>query len=439
MMKKILSIFKSSVFKKLILIIIAASILINIIIGGFFSHVLRKRFQDRSMIGNLEIYSDYMIDDIGIPPDYQKARVLSDKTSLTILIRNDKKRWSSGPVDIDNMYNRARHRKIINKSEIGWGRGVSFLENKRNGYTFTFIKFPPFTDDFHEVHLIILILVITLILVGAYFLVRRVLKPIRELNTGVNEIAKGNLDYRVSSRGKDELAELSTAFNEMADELINMIKARDQLLLDVSHEFRSPLTRMKVAVEMMDDSNFKKSIEDDIVELETMVTEILEEERLREGNYSVEKKPVDIKILLKNITGSYEKNGYHLNYTDSSHEADINGNEIFLTRAIGNIIENAFKYSDHVKDSVEIKLCEIDEYIEITIRDYGPGIPVDEIDFIFEPFYRVDRSRSKKTGGYGLGLSLSKRIVEVHGGSINVKNCDGAGAVFEIRLIKTVS
>ncbi|MBI5540212.1 MAG: HAMP domain-containing histidine kinase [Bacteroidia bacterium] len=242
------------------------------------------------------------------------------------------------------------------------------------------------------------------------------------MTEAVNEIRKGNLDKKVSVKGHDEFSKLAEAFNSMTAELKKMIQAREQLLLDVSHELRTPLTRSKLALEMMPDSKEKNSVIEDVKEVELMITDILETARLKNNKITLDIKDVLINDLIKNTISLFENEKNRININPVSESLFIKADEGRIITVLRNIIENSLKYSSLENKPIEVSVIDRIEEIIIQIEDYGHGIPEEKLPFVFEPFYRVDDSRSKKSGGYGLGLHLCKRIMEAHGAEITINN-----------------
>jgi signal transduction histidine kinase len=201
-----------------------------------------------------------------------------------------------------------------------------------------------------------------------------------------------------------------------------MLQTKDQLLLDISHELRTPITRMKVALEFLPESRARKSLQADIVEMEKMVGGILETARLRHKYAELKKQPADLVALLKQTAAAFEKQPPGIVIVDLPQEIILQVDPHQIKTVFENLLSNAFKYcepeSNPVKISVERRAAEV----IVRIEDYGIGIPQEELAHIFEPFYRVDKSRSKDTGGYGLGLSLCKTIMEAHEGKIEVQS-----------------
>ncbi len=274
-----------------------------------------------------------------------------------------------------------------------------------------------------EHHFIFFLFCVLIILFSlAAFFIHRVISPIHEIDRGVKEISKGNLDVELKVPRKDELGKVATAFNQMTVELKKMITAREQLLLDVSHELRTPITRAKLALEIMPDSSEKDSVKDDIREMELMITELLETEQLKSGKANLKFEKINIKELLESIVLSFVNYKDRITINPISEHLHFTIDKLKINRVIKNITENALKYSEESQKPIEINVIDRPESIVIQVEDYGIGIPEDKIKFLFEPFYRADNSRSRKTGGYGLGLHMAKKIMEAHNADIKIMN-----------------
>jgi signal transduction histidine kinase len=265
------------------------------------------------------------------------------------------------------------------------------------------------------------------VLVAVYFLMRRLLRPVRVLSEGVQRLRAGDLDVEMDTGRTDELGRLVESFNAMTRAVRERIRARDQLLLDVSHEIRSPLTRMRVALEMVPESPARRSVIEDIEETEAMIRELLETERLDSPHGGLAKSRVDLSQLLRDcVAGVADREpGIDLKGVDRPAYAEVDPERMRIL--VGNILSNAVKYSDPKGAPVRVVLDATDGAIVISFHDHGIGIAGDDLAYVFEPFYRADRSRSRDTGGYGIGLSLAKRIIEAHGGSIELSSRLGEG------------
>ncbi len=295
-----------------------------------------------------------------------------------------------------------------------------------------------FGRDFRGMHTKLLWLLLFLmigVVLAAYAFQRRLLRPVRWLDEGVAGLSSGRLDVTVPVRTRDEFGVLTRAFNRMVERVSQMVQARDQLLLDVSHELRSPLTRLKVALEFLPEGEQRAGMAADVDEMERMVSELLELERLRDGR-GVRMARQDLLTILREVAAAFSNRppGVHLFLAERELMLDIDADRMRMV--LRNLLENAFKYSLPDSRAVEISTSRNVDNIVVRVSDDGPGIPDSDLDNIFEPFFRVDRSRSKSTGGYGLGLSICKRIMEAHGGSIAVERNAGRGATFLLILPK---
>jgi signal transduction histidine kinase len=272
----------------------------------------------------------------------------------------------------------------------------------------------------------------------AYAFQKRLLRPVRLLDDGVERLSKGDLNVTVPVLTHDEFGVLTDAFNKMVGRVRQMVEARDQLLLDVSHELRSPLTRLKVALALLPDDENRSGMVGDLNEMEAMIAELLEMERLRDGR-GIRLETHNLVSVIHEVAGNYRKGPPGIRIVSPLREVRMEIDKDKIKTVLKNLLDNAVKFGFPDSLPVAIDLEQNADTVTLRIRDDGPGIPHADIANLFEPFYRVDRSRSKKTGGYGLGLSICKRIMEAHGGSIAVTNNPGRGASFVLSFPKAAS
>jgi signal transduction histidine kinase len=258
----------------------------------------------------------------------------------------------------------------------------------------------------------------------------KLLRPLRILNDGVTRLGEGDLAVTVPRTTSDEFGVLTDAFNRMAGRVREMITARDQLLIDVSHELRSPLTRMKVALELMHDDAQRARLSGDVAEMERMISGLLELERLRSGRGMTLARQ-DIVPIVRGIAASYNDRPPGVQIAaDGGRElyADVDAEQ--LRTVMRNLLDNAVKYALPDSKAIQVTVETGGGMARVRVTDDGVGIPREDAERIFEPFFRVDRSRSKESGGYGLGLSICKRVMEAHGGQIALEPGAGRGASF---------
>lgn len=417
---------------KLLLVLFVAGVCVNVSVGGFWRLAFFERAH-ASLERNVAHYARLLAAEIGSPPDTAAARAIAERYSLRIRYAGPGGAWESGsgPAFPEVRARGDAFHEVPGEPGVrtGWGRRRFFVQVPAGAGVVTFAAgFDPLEGRGWS--LAFLILLLSLCLALAFLAIRRLLSPLRFLNEGVERLGRGELGYQVPVRSRDELGDLARSFNSMSADLGELIRSREQLLLDVSHELRTPLTRIKLALEMAPDGMAKESIGDDLREMEAMIAEILESARLDSANGGLQLEDVDLEALVEEAIGnvSLREPGAMRAGPPIPGGAPVRADKARVRKVLANILDNAVKYSRGSGRPVEVRLESGPEGAVVRVEDHGPGIPEAELPKIFEPFYRVDRSRSRDTGGYGLGLSLCKRIMEAHGGSISIASREGEGA-----------
>lgn len=424
----------NSIFLKLLMMLIGTGFILIVLVGMFFRHFMSDSSENIVEKNTLN-YARYLVEEIGNPPDTLMAKNIAEKYSLLISFSENGRSWSS---DRSIKFTKASNAAQADNNRR-WQHGYYLITFEQNGFDYIFgLKFDNRTS--HDSWLIfVLLFLIGAVLFGLYIAIRRVLRPIKWLDDGARLVGKGNLDHKVRIKKMDELGQLTQSFNSMTNRIKEMLKARDQLLLDVSHELRSPLTRIKVALEFLNDEKSKGSIGQDIREMEQMLTEILESERMNSAHSTLKLEKTDIVQLLTEIAETFESTPPRLDISAIQKPMFLFADKERIKICLRNLIENALKFSTDSAKPVQISLVSILDNVEIRVQDHGIGIPAEELPFIFEPFYRVDKSRSKKTGGYGLGMSLCKKIIEAHQGTIEIKSELKKGSLIVIKLPESLN
>lgn len=309
---------------------------------------------------------------------------------------------------------------------------------------------PPPPGDNPLFFLVVRILIILLISgVVCYWLARYVTSPVVTLREATRRFAGGDLTVRIGkgfSSRNDELSGLAEDFDHMAGRIGSLMAQQRQLLRDISHELRSPLTRLNVAVELArrqagDDAKpVLDRIETEAYVLNEMIGQVLTIARLDSETERIPIASIDLKGIITEIVAdaNFEAQSRNCNVElVEGTECAVPGNEELLRRAIENVIRNAVVYT-HKDTKVEVGLrCIVSDstsYAEITVRDHGPGVPESDLPNLFRPFYRVSNARERQTGGTGLGLAITKRAIDLHNGRITVSNAPGGGFVVVILL-----
>lgn len=294
-----------------------------------------------------------------------------------------------------------------------------------------------------QISLLTIIFVAIASAIGGYIVAGRMLSPIRKINKVAQKINADNLHINISDENSnDEIGELIQNFNAMTQRLKSSFESQQQFTENAAHELRTPITILYTSIENQllntdISADYKNSLEIQLKSLRRMTSLI--DNLLLLSSLSISKSKSeneDLVFMIKEIiqelnTLSKEKN-ISLEFEHETDSLEIPAHKAFLTQAIINIIENAIKYSP-ADSIVKISLLAIGNEIQIKITDQGPGIPSELRSKIFERFYRIDNSRSRETGGFGLGLAIAKEIIELHGGKIEVVS-EGKGATFKIIL-----
>ena len=278
---------------------------------------------------------------------------------------------------------------------------------------------------------------------------RYTLSPVSTLSTATRRFAEGELDTRVSSDlggRRDELAALGSDFDDMAERIGTLLENQRQLLSDISHELRSPLARLYVALGLarrQSDSSASEAldrIEQETERLNGLIGQLLALTRLQDPESLVDRRPVDLVALVREVIddADYEaREGGKSVQLDTVETCVTPGFEELLRRAIENVVRNAIRYApagSAVEASLDVAQNNGATEATIQVRDHGPGVPDDELGALFQPFYRVDSARDRERGGTGLGLSISDRAVRAHGGTISAIKPGDGGLLIEIKL-----
>lgn len=270
-----------------------------------------------------------------------------------------------------------------------------------------------------------------------------VVSPIRGIATSIALFGQGDLSVRVHSKRQDEIGQLGGSFNQMAERLQRMIVSERRLLADISHELGSPLTRLKFAVKLArtsaDRDEALDRINRDVDRIASLVAGIVEITRAErdpeDQGLEIMRTGEVLDELIRDCTLEAQVRGCRISLTGSSAGA-ILGNRELLRRAVENVVRNAIRYSPE-QSTIDVFFVEDSDAAEIAIRDYGPGVPEDALTRIFDPFFRVEEARDALGGGSGLGLSIAKRAVQVHHGTITAENAlPGLRVRIRIPLLK---
>lgn len=373
-----------------------------------------------------------LVDAIGIPPDLQRAEDLARDLSLTIIIRSPHINWQSDDQSDLDISSAVFVRTLSDESQMLAVGNEQVIRVARGGYEYYLNRKAPSLSDYDYAVVYIGLGFALFILLMNYWLVHRLMDPVRKLRQGAEKICEGDLSYRVQVTRKDELGELTESINHMADSLQSMLEAKRQLLLAISHELRTPVTRAKLQLEFMEDSDLRETLRDDINEIDLLISDLIEAERLSTQHAALIPDDVDFAEYIGMLSEQFQhyEGGLVLDLPEEDCSMQIDKLRIRLLFA--NIVNNAIRHGRNLPVTVSVRFSNNEAILSIT--DEGEGISEEHLKHVREPFYRVDSARARHTGGFGLGLYLCHLIAEAHHGRMDIDSEPGKGTRVTIYL-----
>ena len=272
-----------------------------------------------------------------------------------------------------------------------------------------------------------------LAIMAALFIALRLSRPLAMLSTATTAVGKGEQQLTLPETGPDEIVNLAQQFNRMAKEVNELLENRTTLLAGISHDLRTPLTRIKLTLEIMPetaDNDFKQSMIEDVDEIEHRLSEVLQLARGVEQREQAEAHDLD--EIIRELISAHQHNAVEISYQPTAPVIKIVAKDT-LKRVLQNILENAIRYGDKKPVSIQLQQDEAGTPL-ICILDNGPGIPEQERKAVFRPFYRLENSRSNITGGSGLGLAIVQQLCHAQGWTVSIRARDGGGTVVCLKL-----
>lgn len=272
-------------------------------------------------------------------------------------------------------------------------------------------------------------LVIILALIFMIWSLNRYNKPLKRFVQSVESMGRTLQPSPLTeTSGPQMVREAAKAINQMQGRIQQLVQDRTQMLAAISHDLRTPITRLKLRAQLLDDEQLQEKIIADLDEMARMINESLA--FFRDAQLSLERSDIDVASLVSALCKDDRELGKPISYEGSSKNLLVKGNALALKRAFSNVINNAIKYGQVAKVTLELN----DENYLITITDQGPGIPEEDLSAVFKPFYRGEQSRSRSTGGIGLGLAVTESIILAHNGKITIENIEPHGLKATITL-----
>jgi len=301
-------------------------------------------------------------------------------------------------------------------------------------YLYALKNSPPIPGPFglQDARIPLVLAALVLALLTSSLLALSITRPVRALQRVTRNLAAGDLDVRVPrevTTRRDELGRLGTSFDSMAMRLSEALRARERLLRDVSHEIRSPLTRIRLATELARDGVGTElqlaRVDSEVERLDALVGNILDVARLESGAEILRRDRLDLVTLIDRIAADAafeaQARGCSVRWRGPTEDCEIDGDADWTGAAIENVVRNALHHAP--RDSVvELQLDLLPSAYELHVRDQGPGVPEQDLERIFEPFHRVAPDRSRDSGGAGLGLAITSRVMRAEGGGCRARN-----------------
>jgi two-component system sensor histidine kinase CpxA len=328
------------------------------------------------------------------------------------------------------------------------GRPIAARSHSHSGRTEVMAALRPFHPGNSPLlrNVAVLTLVAGISIVLSFMLVKNFTTPLSELRRITLKLADGDLSVRAGpglTGRRDEIADLGASFNMMAERVESLISSQKRLLSDISHEIRSPLQRMEVALAILrrdakaTDEQYIDRLELEIYRIDIMVEELMTLTRSDAVTLTRQEK-LDLGDMINGIIADIEfETGEKKNISADTRNLSVLGDAALLNRALNNVIHNAIRYAPS-GTGIEISANQDGERVVVTVKDHGHGVPDDELSKIFLPYYRTDKARERSKGGVGLGLAITKRIVENHGGEITAMNDPAGGLIVTIILNQAV-
>ncbi|HEY2255069.1 MAG TPA: ATP-binding protein [Variovorax sp.] len=413
--------WRHSLSHSLRLRLIVVFVLLALAMTGVFLGGMERAFSNswrdaaRPLVGD---YVDRLVAELGSPPDVAKAQALVARLPISIRIEGPVVNWDSNP-------------------ERGWRgpgrRGSDWLTRvTADGHR---VSFGPGSFSWERepqgVGWITLGLLLALIVL-AYGYLRRLLRPLDDIRAGAERFGRGAFEQPIPLRRHDELGDLAQRINTMAREIQGMLDAKRALLLALSHELRSPLTRARLNAELLpatpEGAAERAALLRDLAEMRDLITDLLESERLASPHAALHREPVDLEALAREVVAEHPE-GERVVLDLPAGLLALAVDRARVRLLLRNLVDNALRHGADATQPPRLSLRQSGQGVELEVRDFGPGVDEAQLAHLAEPFYRTDGARQRATGGVGLGMYLCRLVAEAHGGTLSVRNAQPGLAV----------
>lgn len=395
--------------------LVALFLLLALALSGSFMFGMQKalgvgwRDAARPLVAD---YVDRLAAELGAPPSVDRARALTERLPVTVRIHGPRVNWESHPAEEERRW----------RNHDRWGGEEDWLaRTSADGHRVAFgLNLQPWRDR-PRIWFWATLGTLLLLTLVAYKSVRRLLRPLDDIRAGAQRFGRGDFGEAIPVRRRDELGDLAEDVNTMARSIHQMLEAKRALLLAISHELRSPITRARLHVELLPEGGEsdvrREALLRELQEMADLVTELLESERLGLGHAALQREPTDLAALVRDALA-----GAQVTTELATVVPLLQLDRVRLRLLLRNLVDNALRHGAGAEPPLVRVFRDRDGRVLLTVRDHGPGVDEAVLPQLAEPFYRPDASRERATGGVGLGLYLCRLIAQAHGASFTVRN-----------------
>ena len=378
-------------------------------LSGGWSEVVRPLVAD---------YVDRLVVDIGSPPDVKRAQALVQRLPIAIRIEGPQVQFDTHP---QRSAWQAEHRRLRDgepqeAGSGGWLRTRTTADGHRISFGLGNAAWQQQPRVIGWATLALLLLATAI----AYRYVRHLFKPLDDIHAGTVRFGDGDFGRPIPERRDDELGQLARQVNTMASSLQRMLDAKRGLLLAISHELRSPLTRARLNAELVAEGEPRDALLRDLAQMRDLISDLLESERLAGGHSALQREPTLINELVRELVAEqFENADIDLQLDPTLPEQPLD--RVRMRLALRNLLHNALL---HGGGKATLRTQHSGSALVVTVRDFGPGVDAQHLPHLAEAFYRADAARGRSSGGVGLGLYLCRLVVEAHGGTLELRNAE---------------
>lgn len=425
---------RHSLRMRLVALFVVLALGLAIVFVGGMQRALSGGWRDvvRPLVAD---YVDRLAADLGTPPDLDRARALVRDLPISVRIDGPAVQWDSHPQNLHTQDSQ-RRRHDWHRDDAMQGAGWWLLSRTTaDGHRITFGLGDSGWSGQPRVIGWVTLALLLLMTAGAYACVHHLLRPLKEIGLGAQRFGGGNFDAPIMVRRRDELGDLAGQVNAMAASLHHMLDAKRALLLAISHELRSPLTRARLNAELVEDVGAnhtpREALLRDLAQMGKLISELLESERLANGHTALHLESTDLNALVSEVLAeSFDGQPVHTRFAAI---APRRLDRVRMKLLVRNLIDNALRHNAGAPEPITVTTIGQGDTIHLSVRDFGSGVPQEHLIHLAEPFYRVDVARQRATGGVGLGLHLCRLVARAHRGELHIANA-APGLVVEVVL-----